>query len=89
MVLECQESNSDIDLAIVLDCTGSMAAHVNAAKNSIYSLFEGLREKRKSNVKIGVITYTDHDVGYPGRFNILPFTTGTDPVKNHIGRWCT
>ena len=83
MVLECQESNSDIDLAIVLDCTGSMAAHVNAAKNSIYSLFEGLRVKRQSNVKIGVITYLDYDAKYPGRFNILPFTTDTNQVTNH------
>ena len=89
MILDCKQSNSDLDLAIVVDCTGSMRTHVNAVKNSIESLFEGLREKRKSNVKIGVITYTDHDVGYPGRFNILPFTTGTDQVINHISRWCT
>ena len=88
MLLDCKPAYTGLDLAILIDCTGSMKAHVKAVESSITSLVRAFRKKNRNEVKLAVIPYLDFDVGEPERFNILPFTANSNRVTRHITQWC-
>ena len=58
-MLGCNENDTDVDIAIMVDCTGSMTAHVKAAKESVKVLFDEFKADSKTNVKFAIVTYTD------------------------------
>ena len=84
----CKESDKKLDIAFVLDCTGSMDGTNQAVTEKIKLLIDQLRTKTKAEVRKAVITYTDMDVGATDRFHILPFTNDPQKVITHIKKYC-
>ncbi|CAG8589535.1 16163_t:CDS:1 [Funneliformis caledonium] len=64
----------EVDLCFVMDCTGSMGSHINAAKDCILNVAKCM-EKMKPSVKIrfGFCGYRDHCDG-ANRLQTFPFT---------------
>ncbi|CAI8009665.1 Alpha-protein kinase vwkA [Geodia barretti] len=56
-------TNSQVDLCFMVDCTGSMASHIEAVKNSVKNLREDLvKQHRGCDLQFAFVRYTDYDV---------------------------
>ena len=84
----CIKKDMKIDIAFVLDCTGSMAAHLSAASKSIVTLMNKLKEKLESESRLALIKYSDSQLHDPNRFQILPFTENSTTVTNYLSTSC-
>ena len=84
----CQEADKTMDIAFVMDCTSSMNNVIAAAKSSISNLMTQLKTKMKSAIRMAIVTYTDFDVGAPGRFHILQFNPDPNAVIEHVEKFC-
>lgn len=49
-----------LDLAFVMDCTGSMQSYINEAKNNIRKIMEDIVASENCDVKLALIEYRDH-----------------------------
>ena len=85
---KCKESDKKLDIAFVLDCTGSMDRTNQAVTEKIKFLMDQLKTKTNAEVRKAVITYTDMAVGTTGRFHILPFDNDPQQVITHIKKFC-
>ena len=84
----CIKKDMKIDISFVLDCTGSMAAHLSAASNSIVTLMNKLKEKLESESRLALIKYSDGQLHDPNRFQVLPFTENSTAVTNYLSTSC-
>lgn len=69
----------DLDLAFVLDTTGSMSGEIREAKERVQQVAEALRSSRPgARVRLGVVAFRDRGDDYVTRF--LPLTSDVDAV---------
>lgn len=86
-----QRSNVDLfksacstDLLFLIDTTGSMGPHIDAAKNQMKSIVDNIEEAflSEAEVRIAVVGYKDH-MDKPS-IQFLDFTSDTDTVRQFI-----
>ena len=74
-----------VDLAFLLDCTGSMSSYIASTKESIKSI---VRRVSKTNqglqLRVAVVGY--RDIGDARRFEVLDFTTCLTTFETFVGR---
>jgi Mg-chelatase subunit ChlD len=51
---------SVLDLAFLMDCTGSMGCYIANAQNSIRDIVEAIVSSEKSDVRLALVEYRDH-----------------------------
>ena len=69
--------NKNVDVAFLLDCTGSMAGYINEAKNQIKKIVQDIGDMYENNVQVAFIGYRDHRDG-PMRIEAFGFSDDTD-----------
>ena len=62
-------------MCFLVDCTGSMASHIEAVKNNIQDLRDRLvREYTGSDLIFAFVGYTDYDQAASTRTSVLQYT---------------
>jgi len=52
--------NNVLDLVFLMDCTGSMGAYIDAAKQSIRAIISRIIQQADADVRLGLVAYRDH-----------------------------
>ncbi|CAG8466429.1 4549_t:CDS:2 [Diversispora eburnea] len=77
------ECSMDVDLCYVLDCTGSMAKHIAAAKDCILQVTEYIKSTNPSiKIKVGFCGYRDHCDN--SRLQIFDFTNSYEEFRTNL-----
>ena len=71
------EQNKDVDVAFMLDCTGSMASYINETKGQIKKIVSEITEMYDNTFRVAFVGYRDHCDG-PNRIESLGFTENVD-----------
>ncbi|WRT66726.1 uncharacterized protein IL334_003689 [Kwoniella shivajii] len=78
-----------IDLAFILDCTGSMQKYINSVRDHITGICDMIRGEEGLNgpedVRVAIVNYRDHppqDSTYVYKFN--PFTSDIPKVQEYL-----
>ncbi|WWD18808.1 hypothetical protein CI109_103263 [Kwoniella shandongensis] len=78
-----------IDLAFILDCTGSMQKYINSVRDHISAICDAIRGEEGLNgpedVRVAIVNYRDHppqDSTYVYKFH--PFTSNIPDVQNYL-----
>ncbi|KAM7186268.1 hypothetical protein V8F20_011473 [Naviculisporaceae sp. PSN 640] len=73
------------DLLFLIDTTRSMKRHIEAAKNQVYSIMDGIEAItfREATIRMGVVAYTDH-VNGPWNIQFLDLTSDVAQVRAFI-----
>ena len=74
-----------VDLAFLLDCTGSMGAYIEEAKKSIKEIVRKVR-KTNENLKLRVALVGYRDLCDSNHFEVLDFTTSFDRFENFVSQ---
>lgn len=73
-----------VDLAFLLDCTGSMSSYIEATKESIKNIVRRVsRTNQGLKLRIAVVGY--RDISDSNRFEMLDFTTCTKTFEEFVG----
>lgn len=71
---------NNIDIAIVMDCTGSMQTWIDAAKDTAIEAFDEIRKQYTySTIRLGLICY--RDIGDDERFIVSPLTENIESIQ--------
>ncbi|XP_077980028.1 uncharacterized protein LOC144435308 [Glandiceps talaboti] len=76
-----------LDLAFVMDCTGSMGSWIEEAKKNIQSIVEEIVAKEMSDIHLGLVEYRDHppqDSTFVTR--VLDFTPSLDTMQKRMDK---
>ena len=74
----------EVDLCLVMDCTGSMRPHIEGAKNSIKKVVDYMASMEPAiKIRVGFCGYRDHCLG-ANRLQIFDFINSCDEFKNLI-----
>ena len=84
MLRQMLEKNKNVDVAFLLDCTGSMAGYIIEAKNQIKKIVEQILEVYENNVRVAFVGYRDHCDG-PKRIETFQFSEDTDMFVSFLG----
>ena len=76
-----RDTNLDnIDVVIVMDCTGSMQRWINAAKDTVLEAFSEIKKQyTESTIRLGLVCY--RDIGDDERFVISPLTENIESIQ--------
>ncbi|CAG8741732.1 8229_t:CDS:2, partial [Racocetra persica] len=78
------ERSMEVDLCYVLDCTGSMAGHIAAAKDCILQVTEYIKSTNPSiKIKVGFCGYRDH-CDNTSRLQIFDFTNEYEEFRRNL-----
>ena len=58
-----QKDLSNLDLAFLIDCTGSMGPHITAARTNLAKIVTGLKEKYHNQINLAFVGYRDKSDG--------------------------
>jgi len=78
------DKHKDVDVAFLLDCTGSMSSYIQEAKNKITTLVDSITSKYENKVRLAFVGYRDHCDGMK-RIETLQFTHSIAAFKNFVG----
>ncbi|KAK3947834.1 hypothetical protein QBC32DRAFT_353234 [Pseudoneurospora amorphoporcata] len=72
------------DLLFLIDTTGSMGPYIEAAKNQMKSIVDGIGKAflNRASIRVAVVSYKDHSDA--GHLQFLDFTESTDQVRSFI-----
>ena len=74
-----------VDVAVMMDLTGSMSNEINAMGNKMVDVFDTLRAKHPTKrFRIAFVGYRDYDVSDKERFIVIDFTDNIADVKEII-----
>lgn len=80
-----KQETTVLDLAFIMDCTGSMGPYIHNATQSIKKICEEITETEKSNIKLALVEYRDHP---PEEMtfvtNTHDFTESVDEMKKWL-----
>ena len=77
--------NSNVDVAFMMDATGSMGSYIEAVKNGINSIVSKIHKKFKNaKVRVAFVAYRDYGDGAK-HFEILDFTESIEIFTNFVG----
>jgi len=70
------EENPTLEVALLMDCTGSMQSWINNAKETLNDIIDKVVEecKGEGNLKVRVSFIGYRDIGDRERFCVMPFT---------------
>jgi hypothetical protein len=75
-----------IDLAFLVDCTGSMASHIGAVKANISVIVDQITRTNKNlRLRLAMVGYRDFSDGGK-QFEVLDFVTSIDEFERFVGR---
>ena len=78
--------NSNVDVAFMMDATGSMGKHITAVKDGINSIVSRIHDKfKKAKIRVAFVAYRDYGDGAK-HFEILDFTENIEIFTNFVGR---
>ena len=75
--------NSSLDVAFMVDCTGSMSKYINQTKENIEFIVNSIKEEFENKVKIAFVGYRDHGDG-DNRIECLSFTEDVGEFKEFV-----
>lgn len=82
--LHAVESAESVDIAFVMDCTGSMSSFISSVKDSIQNIVDRvLATNGNMNLRLAIVGYRDIDDGSK-RFEVLDFVTSIDAFKTFL-----
>ena len=76
--------NSSLDLAFLVDCTGSMFHYISQTKQDIDYIVDLIKEEFENKVKLGFVGYRDHQDGFY-RIQNLDFSEDIGVFKEFVG----
>ncbi|EFC45158.1 vWFA domain-containing protein [Naegleria gruberi] len=65
-----------------MDCTGSMSGEIEAAKTTVLTILDSLKDHFKTDLRFSAISYRDHTDDYAVRE--FPFTKNFEKAKGYI-----
>lgn len=77
--------NQDLDLAFIMDTTGSMGSYIKTAKDNIRQIVDDITTSSGVNIKLALIEYRDHvpqESTFVTRFN--DFTSSVSTMKSWL-----
>lgn len=80
-----QDKMEALDLMFLMDATGSMAPYIQAARQSIRAIVDGIKEKEGVDVRFGLVCYRDHppqEATYVTQ--VFPFTADVAQMKRYL-----
>lgn len=73
-----------VDLAFIIDCTGSMASYIDSVKSSITEIVRRIRRTNGNlNLRLAVVGY--RDIRDEKRFEVLDFVDSVDVFQSFVG----
>ncbi|CAG8464439.1 8758_t:CDS:1 [Paraglomus occultum] len=82
--LDSIRRSMNVDLCFVLDCTGSMASYIAAAKDSILRIAECAKQANQNiAVWVGFVGYRDHCDG-SNRLQVFDFTESYESFRSYL-----
>jgi len=80
------EANPTLELALLMDCTGSMSSWITKAKETLKEIIDNVIEecKEEGNLKVRVSFVGYRDIKDRTRFEVKPFTDNLDEMKKFI-----
>jgi len=77
-----KEPAKNLDLAFLIDCTGSMGSWIKSAKKNMLTIVSKITKKAKAEVRFGVVAYRDHKDAWLTKS--FPLTSSVKKIKNDI-----
>ena len=77
------KDNSSLDVAFLVDCTGSMAPYITETKNDIEEIVSSIKEAFENTVQVAFVGYRDHSDGIK-RIECLQFTEDITEFKEFL-----
>jgi hypothetical protein len=72
-----------VDMAFVVDCTGSMSSYISSVKDSIKSIVDRVRATNQGmNLRLAIVGY--RDINDTPRCEVLDFVTSVDSFKEFL-----
>ena len=79
------KKNSNVDVAFLIDATGSMGTYIKAVKDGINSIVSKINSRFKDAVvRVAFVAYRDYEGGAK-HFEILDFTEDKKKFTNFVG----
>ena len=78
------KNNSKLDLAFLIDCTGSMGSYIKQTKDDIRNMVDFVKETYENDIKLGFVGYRDHSDGAM-RIERLDFTGEPTEFESFVG----
>ena len=75
---------NQLDLAFVVDTTGSMQPLINAAQRQMVDMIEALTRAAEVDMRLGIVEYRDHPPEDTLVFRVFPFTGDLKGAKKTI-----
>ena len=75
---QSKKDMTNLDLAFLIDCTGSMGPHLNNTRNCVEKIVEASIKKYDNNVRVGFVAY--RDIKSNLRFVQEPFSSDIQKV---------
>lgn len=75
-----------LELGLLLDCTSSMSSWIQKAKDTLKQIIDNVTEEAKEHGKLKCrVSFVGYrDIKDRSRFEVKPFDTNVDDVKNFI-----
>ena len=73
-----------VDLAFVVDTTGSMSSLIQAAQNQMTAMLEQVTRAASINLWLGVVEYRDHPPQDKMLYKVYPFTADMQEAQKNI-----
>ena len=74
-----------VDLAFLIDSTGSMSPHINAVKENIKAIVKQIR-RTNSNLKLRLAIVAYRDLCDSNRFEVMDFNSSIEAFDSFLGR---
>src|ERR687885_389277 len=78
------EQINGVDLAFVVDTTGSMSPLIGAAQRQLIELLDGLARAASVDLRLGVVEYRDHPPEDSMVYRVHPFTGDLERARGTI-----
>ena len=79
---QSKKDMTNLDLAFLIDCTGSMGPHLNNTRNCVEKIVEASIKKYDNNVRVGFVAYRDIKTNV--RFVQEPFSSDIQSVISQM-----
>ena len=86
-IQETLEVGGDVDVVIILDCTGSMEPYLEEAQKNIVKIIDSVKStcSEKTNIRVAFVGYKDFGIKFEiDHFKIIDFTTDIELAKQKI-----
>ena len=78
------KNNSSLDIAFLVDCTGSMGSYIAETKKDIEQIVSSIKETFENKVQVAFVGYRDHGDGHK-RIECLQFTEDIAAFRAFVG----